>query len=186
MDKKYTVKDFCKKYIDAKNVETRGILVKSIMCVDYIPYERKITICEKIIESTYYTKDANGIKKMHINSPAQYMLYCLNLVNEYTSIKVDFSASLEEFNLLNKNGLLDMITSFLHERELKEFRMILDMVKSDTMQNECEIHSFIRGQVERFGELIGTVIEPVFEQLNEAVKNMDEKTINKLINKFKN
>lgn len=184
MNEIYTVKDFCKKYESLKSEQAKETLVKSVMNGSYVPYEKKITICEKIIENTYYTKDANEVKKMHINSPAQYMLYCLWLVKEYTYIIIDFSSSLEEFNLLNKTGLLDIIVSCISEREIKEFRMILDMVGNDTMQNECEIHSFIRNQVDRFGILFKTIANHIIVELSTAINNMDEKTIDKMVNKL--
>ena len=70
------------------------------------------------------------------------------------------------------------------ERELKEFRMILDMVENDVLQNEYEIRAFISNQVERFGKLTGVVLKPAIEQLANALENMDEKTIDKIINKL--
>lgn len=187
MDKKYTVKDFYKKYNSAEADKTKEVLIKNVMNAHYVPYENKITICEKIVENSYYkTIEKNGanIKKLHINSPAQYMLYCLWLVEQYTNIKVDFKNGLEEFNLLNKSELLDIIISNIPERELKEFRMILDMIENDVMQNEYEIHAFISNQVESFGELFGVLVKPAIEQFNEVVKNMDEKTIDKIVNKL--
>ena len=88
----YTVKEFCEKY-NVTNVEqTKQAFVEKIMNPHYVSYETKITICEKIIENSYYKKNEDGeTKKLHINSPAQYMLYCLNLIKHYTNIKVDFS-----------------------------------------------------------------------------------------------
>ena len=182
---KYTVKDFCKKYNEARVEQTKKELISSIMNPHYVSYEMKITICEKVIENSYYKKNNDEkTKRLHINSPAQYMLYCLCLVKEYTYIEIDLSKSLEEFNLLNESELLDAIISNIPERELKEFRMILDMVESDVLQNEYETHAFISNQVERFGELTGIVLKPVIEQLANALGNMDEKTIDKIINKL--
>lgn len=184
---KYTVKDFCKRYIASKAEETKEVLIKSVMNPKYVPYEMKLTICEKIIESTYYqTVERNGakIKKLHINSPAQYMSYCLWLVKQYTNVDIDFKNSLDEFNLLNKYGLLDEFINLIPERELREFRMVLDMVGNDVVQNEYETHAFISNQVERFGELTGVLLKPVIEQLTKTLENMDEKTIEKMVNKL--
>lgn len=184
--KKYTVTDFVEKYTSAKSEQAKNILIKDIMNIDYIPYERKITICEKIIDNTYYIKDLNGVnKKLHVNSPAQYMLYCLWLVSEYTNISIDFKNSPDEFNRLNKYDLFDVINSKIPEKESKEFKIILDMVRNDVIQNEYETHAFISNQVERFGELTGIILKPVIERLNKSIENMDEKTIDKLFNKLK-
>ena len=56
MTKKYTVKDFCKKYNDAKSDQVKETLVKSVINANYVPYEEKVTICEKIVEASYYVK----------------------------------------------------------------------------------------------------------------------------------
>lgn len=181
---KYTVKDFCKKYNETNLEQTKQALIEKVMNPHYVPYEMKITICEKIIENSYYKKNNDGIKKLHVNSPAQYMLYCLWLVKQYTNINIDLSNSLEEFNLLNENELIDIIVNNIPDKELKEFRMILDMVENDVMQNEYEIHSFISNQVERFGELFGRIAEPALNRVSEVLDNMDEKTIDKLANKL--
>ena len=182
---KCTVADFCKKYNEANIEQVKQTLIEKVMNPHYVPYEMKITICEKIIENSYYKKNNDGkIEKLYVNSPVQYMLYHLNIVNQYTNIKIDFSKALEEFNLLNGCGLLDAILNYIPEREMKEFRMILDMVENDVMQNEYEIHAFISNQVERFAELFGHISKPALDMLNEVLKNMDAKTIDKIFSKL--
>lgn len=181
---KYTVAEFCKKYNDAKSNEVKELLIKGIMNIDYVPYEQKIVICEQIIDRTYYIKDENDIKKFHVYSPGRYMLYCLWLIKKYTNIEIDFNNSLSEFNLLNKYRVLDVIISKIPEIEVKEFRMILDMVENDVITNEYENHAFISNQVERFGKLIGFTLTPLLEKINYTLENMDEETINKMIIKL--
>lgn len=185
INKKYTVKDFCKQYQNFSGDQLKENLVKSVMKPHYVSYEMKITICEMIIDNSYYKKDAEGNKtnKLHINSPAQFMLYHMNLINQYTSITIDFSNVLEEFNLLNESGLLDIIFSRIPEKEVKEFRMILDMVENDTLQNEYETHAFISNQVERFGELAGATLSPLLEIIGKNLENLDEKKLEKILNK---
>lgn len=183
---KYKVKDFCNKYKNTTIEETKAGLIEKVMNPHYVPYEMKTTICESIINATYYKKSNDGkTKSLYVNSPAQYMLFCLNLVKEYTHIEVDFKSALEEFNLLNESELIDVIYSNIPERELKEFKMLLDMVESDVMQNEYETHAFISKQVERFGELIGHIANPALNKLSEAVSNIDDKTVDKLVGKLK-
>lgn len=183
--KKYTVEEFCKKYNETNLEQVKQSLLEKVINPHYVPYEMKVTICEKIIENSYYKKNHDGVKKLHINSPAQYMLYCLWLVKQYTHIEVDLSKSLEEFNMLNECGLLDKISTNVNERELKEFRMILEMTESDLLQNEYETHAFISNQIERFGELFGYITKPVLDRISEVLENMDEKTVDKFINKLK-
>lgn len=186
--KKYTVAEFCKKYTETNIEQTKEALIQNIMNPQYVPYEMKITICEKIIENSYYkTIERDGVKtrRLHVDSPVQYMLYCLWMVKQYTHIEIDFTKSLEEFNMLNEIEMFDIIFSNVPEREFKEFRMILDMVENDTLQNEYENHAFISNQVERFGELIGVVAKPAIEKLYDVFENIDEDTINKVFDRLK-
>lgn len=185
---KYTVKDFCKKYTETNVEQTKQALLEKVMNPHYVPYEMKITICEEIIENSYYKKSNDGTitKRLHVNSTAKYMLYCLWLVKQYTYIEVDFSKSLEEFNLLNESEILDIIYSSIPEKEHKEFQMILDMVENDLLQNEYEIHAYISNQVERFGELFGHIMKPALDRFSDVLENMDEKTINNVAKKLNN
>lgn len=183
--KKYTVAGFCKEYNDAKSNEVKEMIINKVMNEQYIPYEKKIAFCENIIKSSHYRKDKNENKKLHISSTTKYLLYCLEIVRRYTNIEVDLTDVINEFNLLNKYGLIDEIASRISEKELKEFKWILDMVENDMLQNEYEIHAFIGKQVDRFGELTGLLLKPVIEQLNEKIENIDEKTIDKIAKKLK-
>lgn len=183
---KYTVKEFCKKYNETNVVETKNALIDKIMNPHYVPYEMKITICEKIIEKSYYKKSKqDNIEKIHVNSPAKYMLYCLWLVKQYTYIEMDFSNSLEEFNLLNEHDLLNNIIKKIPEKEHREFQMILEMIENDTMQNEYEMHAFISNQIERFGELFGHIVKPALDRFSDILENVDESTIDKIVDKLK-
>lgn len=184
-EKKVTVQEFVEKCNELTVEEIKDYIIN-----EYIPYENKITICEKIVESTYYikTQDVNGAekKKLHINSAATFMLYRLNMINSYTLIDIDFKNSLKEYNLLNKSGLIDVIFKLIPENELSEFDMLLEMTKNDFIANEYETKAFISKQVERFGELFGIMVTPAFERLSEVIENMDNKTVDSITSKVKN
>ena len=186
--KKYTVKDFVKKYNELTSDELKQTLIESIMNIHYVPYEVKVTVCSQIVDRTYYIKTKRKeteVKKFHVNSPANYMLYCLNLVEYYTNLKVNFKDCVNEFNALNGCEVLDLIYHNIPEREIKEFRMILDMIEDDAIQNEYEPHAFISNQIERFGELIGTSLKPAINSLGEILKGIDKNTINEVLMKIK-
>lgn len=189
--KKISVKEFIKKYEALKSEELKNDYVNSIVKNNYVPYENKVTICQKIVEASYYiiVKDRDGKerKKMHINSTAKHMLYCLNVVNNYTNLEINFKNSLEEFNALNKIGCLDLILENVPEKEIKELKMIFEMVESDLIKNEYEPHAFISNQVERFGDLAGATLSPLLKMLIEQFDSFDDQKIEMILdaaNKF--
>lgn len=180
-NKQYSVKEFCEKYNGTNVQQTKDAYIQEILKPEYVPYEEKIAICEKIVESSHFRKGKNGNKQLHVNSPIQYVLFCMQLVNKYTKINVDFKNIIEEFNLLNKLDILNNIVFNIPEKESKEFRTILDMVENDMLQNEYEIGSYIRKQTERFGELFENIVTP----LMTVIDKLDDKTIIQLLQSIK-
>lgn len=180
-----TVKEFVKKYNEYKTDELKSNFLQKVVLNEYVPFTKKEATCKNIVDTTYYITDNKGIKRLHVNSSATYILYSLNIINLYTGIEIDFNRGLEEYDELNRYGLIGIISSMISERELKEFSMILDMVESDVIQNEYETHAFISSQIERFGTLIGNALDPVLTELSDSINNIDETKIEKITNKIK-
>jgi len=204
MEKKMTVKEFVEKYKKLKSDNTRKGLLESIKFEEYISYERKADLCKVLVKNTFEKKekDINGneVVKFNKDSVAEYMMYNLMLINEYTNILVDYKNNVEEFNLLNepliivndengneiKIGMFDALLSKISSKELKEFRMILDFTESDLIQNKYENHAFITEQVSRITDVMSGILtsfEPVIKQLNNKIENMDEKEVKGFTNK---
>ena len=174
-------KEFVEKFNKLTNEENKGKLVKSIVKTDYLPFVEKCNVCQRIVKATYYHKGEDGVVRLHIDSASNYMLYCLCIVDEYTSIDVDFKDAIAEFDLLNKYGIIDIVSSYIPEKEMKELNMLLEMKGGDVLKNEYELHSFISNQVERFGSLIGINATPALEKLADAINNLDENKIEKIV-----
>ena len=164
-------------YKNKKNEDDRVDFLKSHVNNKYIPLEEKQVRAKNIVNSSYYQKDDAGDQKFHINSVAKYMLTCMTLLDLYTDLERNQKEGkvLEEFNKLNEQGVFDILVQSVDQRELKEFNMVLDMESSDLMANEYEPGAFVRNQVERFGNLIGTTLLPLLDkvdagQIEEIVK----------------
>ena len=63
-----------------------------------------------------------------------------------------------EYDSLNENGLIAIIFNEIPESEVSEFKTILDMMLNDLVQNKLSIPAFISSQVERFGDIVGTLL----------------------------
>ena len=163
------------------NDEDRNDCINRIMKTDYVPIEEKQVRANNIIKNTYYIKKVeDGVERevFHINSTAKHIFTFLTVVDLYTNIEIEFKDALNEYNTLAKLGAMDVIFSAIPEDELKEFKMIVDFETNDAIANEYENHAFIRSQVERFGTLIGNVIEPILSTIDlDKVKEVIEKTM---------
>lgn len=139
---------------------------------EYVPYEKKADYAKAIVQASYYqdekTPDGKTHRVFHVDSVAKYMLTCMTIVKLFTTIECSSNEGkmLEEFNMLNQSGIIDLIIQNISQHELKEFNMILQMTCDDTITNEYEPHAYIKNQVERFGQLIGTTLLPVIKQLD--------------------
>ena len=99
--------------------------------VKYIPYEKKVGHCEKIVK----TSTTNTEGKFWSNTPLQYVLFSLTLIDLYTDVTVDFDNTLAEFNLFNEKRMFENLSLIVSNRELNEFETILKMVVDDQHEN---------------------------------------------------
>lgn len=172
------------KYKIKKTDDEKLQMVQEHIINQYVPFEKKADIAKAIVNSSYWREeeDGNGGKRkvLHIDSVANYMLKCMAIIDLYTDIERQKGDGkmLDDFNILNSSGILDMLIQNINQRELKEFNMVLQMTQDDVIANEFENHAFISQQIERFGKLIGTALSPVISQL-------DIGQIEKVIDQFK-
>jgi len=168
-------------YNARKTADDKADAINKIMKNEHIGYADKVDRVGIIAKDSYHTKkkDVNGVERevFEQNSAAKYMLYSLTLVDLYTDLEIDYKKCLEQFEKLN-GEILDGIINSIDERERKEFQMLLEFACDDLLVNEYELHSFIREQIDRFGELIGTLIAP-------ALENLDIGKIEEVMNKLK-
>ena len=167
-----------------KTEEEKEKMVDEHIKNEYVPYEKKADVAKAIVDSCFWQKETgdDGVerKTLHVDSVAKHMLSCMSIIDLYTDIERQKSGGkmLEDFNLLNSSGVLDMVIRKIDQREFKEFNMILQMTIDDLMTNEYENHAYITKQVDRFGALISTALSPIISEI-------DFDKIENLIAKFK-
>ena len=166
--KEMTVKEFVE-LASNKRMDVAGIK-------KYVNYGEKYDIAKRLVTATCFDEN-NNIK---LNSPSQYMLYRLSLVNTWTAIDVDFTHGIEEFDILSQNGILDDIIKKIPEKEIKEFDMLVKLIQSDLLYNTATHQAYISSQVEKFATLTNTVLSPLIEKLADEIKNLDDSKIEKL------
>ena len=185
MEKKYTVTTFIEEFNKKETDEKLKNFLEKVVCVSYLPFETKADLCEKLVQGTSYKNitdlNGNSVKKLHIDNPARYMIYHLNLVSYYTNISINMTQALKDFNLLNNGPYLDAIISFIPEKEIAEIKMLLEMTESDFMQNEYNITNYIDKQIESLGQRIGFGSEMFLKQFGDNLDKLDEQKVRKLL-----
>ena len=134
-----TTKEFIENY---EGVKDKDKFLAECIVKQYIPYEEKMTYCENIIEKTTHKNIAD--KEVYWrNTPVQYMVFSLTLVDLYSDVNIDFKNILKEFNALDEIGGIDALISFIPNTEYAKFKTILNMVSDDNYENLRSISSWL-------------------------------------------
>lgn len=177
---KIPVQNFVKEYKELTPQSDYARFFKKHIIKEYVNYEDKVTICNKIIQSSFYIYDKKGEKSIRIfkmNSPARYMNYCISLIDTYTDIEIRFGEHvLEDFNALDKEGLVDQIISVIPDDELKKFETILNMQVDDVLENERSIGRFVECIGNGINEIADSIVLGLkqvveWERLNQNIVN---------------
>lgn len=166
-----TIKEFVEEYnnIATESLKTR-YLKDNITIKVYIPFLMKVTLADKLVKATILDKDGN----INVKSDIAYLLFCRTIIEQYTDLQVDTERFYEEYDLLNSSGLLNEIMQMIPEKEIGEFKMIVDMKKEDLLFNQSTPKAFINQQVEKVSTILGVTLKPVLEKISGQIESMSE------------
>lgn len=164
MSEKINIKEFIDGYEKSKN---KQVYLKKIEINNYIPYGQKTFLANKIVESSSYDKDGY----VTINSPSRYIIFIYTLLNSYTNLNMHSESMLDDFDLLNKYGLIDEIVALIPEKEVDEFNKILGMVLDDFMTNHYEIHGYIQDIIKKISNVVDGTSPQLLEELKKFLGN---------------
>lgn len=134
----------------------------------YVKYTEKVADCRKIVNITF---EIMGDKKFCVDSPAQFVIFVMNLIYRYTDIDrsemvvTDFE-SLDEINLVNE------ILEKIPERELSSYNTILNMCKDDYISNNRDLVSFLETKIDSMSASINAILEAA----DISIKDLNDKT----------
>ena len=200
---KITVKEFVEGYNKCVDSLKNRYIQEKLEIISYLPVNIKDAIAIVITDRTMfeqekYTDENNETKfrktdNIHVNSFVQYMLFVREIIEKYTNlICSDGTNFMTDYDLLKSSGLLDklMIGEIVDKKEIpplipiseiSEIRTLIDMHKSDIMQNMYEPHAYVSRQVERFGTLINTLVEPFMEAVQKKIADIPQEDVQKVV-----
>ena len=173
-----TIKEFTEKYSAIATDRLKEDYLKDNLHIKtYLPFLTKVTLADKLAKVTALDKDTGNI---NVKSDVNYLLFCRMIIEQYTDLQVETEGFYEEYDLLNESGLLDKIMQMIPEKEIKEFKMIVDMKKDDLLFNQSTPKAFINQQIERITNIVSVTLKPVLDKLATELENMDDSKIEKL------
>lgn len=193
--KKISVKKFVEEFNKIHNTLKHGYIEENLNIVSYIPIEAKQKMAEKIALYTTFVHrevvDENGnitlkrTQEINRDSFIKYMLYCRTLISNYTNLDIETENFYEEYDLLKSSGLLDLImSSYIPETEIAEFKIILKMKQEDLIFNNNSTHNYVSNQIGRIENLVSTVVNPTIESITNYLNNLDEKDSKRLVSRI--
>jgi hypothetical protein len=193
--KKISVKKFVEEFNKIHNTLKHGYIEENLKIVEYIPIETKHKMAERIALYTTFVHreviDENGnitlkrTQEINRDSFIKYMLYCRTLISNYTNLDIETENFYEEYDLLKSSGLLDLImSSYIPETEIAEFKIILKMKQEDLIFNNNSTHNYVSNQIGRIENLVSTVVNPTIESITSYLNNLDEKDSKRLVSRI--
>lgn len=161
------IKDFIDGFLKSK--KKANYLVEHIKDI-YIPYEKKMTICDKVVKATTEVQVDENKKIYKEDSVTRNLLYSIQLIDLYTDIDGLFENITESYNLLAENKILKILLSSLPRDEIEEFDAILEMTLNDFHENYRTIPSWLSTKFE--------AIELLFHGYEDALKKLADDYVN--------
>ncbi len=173
--KDITVQEFVNTYNSKESNQEKQDYIKSMVKIEYMPINMKMTLAEKIVENAYW-KDIEKKDIVSVSSPVRHVLHVYTVINNYTYVHMDNKTMAEDYDALNREGLaVELIKAI--GTDVAEFTAIEEMTAQDFMTNHYGTQAFIQNQITRVNDVlkeVGTALAPAFA---EAMKGMSKEDI---------
>ena len=145
----------------------KNIFLSDCITTKYVKYTEKVADCRNIVKTTF---EIMGDKKFCVDSPAQFVIFVMNLIYRYTDIDRSKSVVVD-FEFLDEIDLVNKILEKIPERELSSYNTILNMCKDDYISNNRDLASFLETKINS----ISTFANAILEATDTATKDLDDK-----------
>lgn len=81
--KDITVQKFINTYNKKESDKEKQDYIKSMVKIEYMPINTKMTLAEKIVENAYW-KDIEKKDIVSVSSPVRHVLHVYTIINNYT------------------------------------------------------------------------------------------------------
>lgn len=184
-----TIKNFIEGYNKLTTDSQKERYIKEkIVITKYVPFIRKMTRAKNLVKITMSDENTGNIR---INSITHYLFFIKTLIEEYTNLISELPSFADEYDMLKQSGFLDRLIlkvdgkePLIDPSELDEFKQIVNMAKSDLIDNEYEPHAFISGQISRLKAIGEVALTPLVEVLSKKLDEIPKEDLEEKILEF--
>lgn len=186
-----TIKNFIEEYNKlTTDSQKERYLKEKIIITKYVPFVRKMTKAKNLAKITMIDENTSNIR---INSMTHYLFFIKTLIEEYTNLISESPSFADEYDMLKQSGFLDRLIlkvdgkePLIDSAELDEFKQIVNMAKSDLLDNEYEPHAFISGQINRLKAIGEVAITPLVDVVSKKLDEIPKEDLDKVVEFAKN
>ena len=181
-----TIKNFIEEYNKLTTDSQKERYIKEkIIITKYVPFVRKMTRAKNLAKITMIDENTSNIR---INSMTHYLFFIKTLIEEYTNLISESPSFADEYDMLKQSGFLDRLIlkvdgkePLIDSAELDEFKQIVNMAKSDLLDNEYEPHAFISGQINRLKAIGEVAITPLVDVISKKLDEIPKEDLDKVV-----
>lgn len=168
--KKITVNDFIKGYKNkTTQAEMEQYMASKLAIKDYVSFNEKVGMANMITQLSCLDNNGN----VHVNSAKRYQMYIISLFQLYTNIEFEERNTTEQYDELDKYGIIRYLIANIPEHELREYRGYTKMAFDDLMTNNYEAHAFITKKLADYFPKFSKILKPAIDNLADLISNID-------------
>jgi len=177
------IKEFVDGFLAKKNMNPNAVvdyIRKELEIKDYVPFVEKRDLCENVL-NICNEKDDNGLVK--VDSVSRYIVFTISVISKYTNLefssgKDDEFDSLDEYDMLCKAGLLDLVLEAIGA-EYAVCNNVLNMMMADIVANNNTVENVIGHALGKIGNSVDGLIDVLSEKVEDMNLDLSQIDIDK-------
>lgn len=154
-------------------------LKKELEVKDYVPFVEKRELCERVLNACNVKND-NGL--VEIDSVSRYIIFTISVIMKYTNLEFssgeDDIDSIDEYDMLCQNGLLNPILSVIGE-EYAACNNMLNMMMEDIIANNNTVENILGLASNRLLGSVDKIIDVLADKIEELEVDLSQIDIDK-------
>lgn len=172
VERKLTVKEFCRRYDMLKTDEQKSNFVQSMIYRTYCPVLEKKVILQTMLDKTIVS-GKNGVEYIDMFlSKINFATAILLLYTKFNVSKNDDSETnaFQDYDLLIERGFLDVISAAIGEDELNELTTINGLLMDNFYAENKNLEAFIAKYTQAFATTFGMFTDEGISELMKYIK----------------
>lgn len=196
LENKILLDDICEQLSKRTSENAKKAYINQVIKIKpHVSYVARDVVAKQIIDAAHFSfpegiditniseDELENIEKVpKINRSSQYIMSALMLVDLYTNIKINFAKGAFQYDKLVESGIINYVLENVPESEINEFKMLIDYKYDEYYQKYFSMKSYVDSKLNDLELVINTLTDMIATTLSK----IDEKKLNRLVDKIKN